>query len=125
MYYSSFGSDRHYDHHHYHPYRRSDRGYLLEEFKKEKKPTFDGHLKKPEDAEAWTIGMNKLFELHSYTINMRAKVVKFSLIDKVDIWWEDVKWVRDIRMEELSWHAFKRIFRKKYLSERYYYNKEK
>jgi len=35
-YYSSFGSKRHYDHHHYHPCRRSHRGYFMEEFKKEK-----------------------------------------------------------------------------------------
>ena len=34
MYYSSFGSDRHHDRHRYHPYRRSDRGYFLNEFKK-------------------------------------------------------------------------------------------
>ena len=31
-----------------------------------------------------------------------------------------MKWVKDIRMEDLSWHEFKRLFRKKYLSERYY-----
>ena len=31
-----------------------------------------------------------------------------------------MKPVRDIRIEDLSWHEFKRIFRKKYLSERYY-----
>jgi len=36
-----------------------------------------------------------------------------------------VKWVRDIRTKELSWHEFKRLFRKKYLSERYCNNKAK
>ena len=46
-YYSSFDSYRHYDRHHYHPYRRIDRGYLSDEFKKEKPPTFDGEMKKP------------------------------------------------------------------------------
>ena len=40
-------------------------------------------------------------------------------------WWEDVKWVRDIGTEDLSWHEFKRIFRKKYLSESYYDDKAK
>lgn len=34
-----------------------------------------------------------------------------------------MKHVRDIRIEELSWHEFKGIFRKKYLSERYYDSK--
>lgn len=46
-YHSSFGSDRHHDSHRYHPYRRSDKGYMSNEFKKEKTPTFDGEMKKP------------------------------------------------------------------------------
>ena len=50
MYHSSSGSDKHHDRHHYHPYRRSDRGYFLDEFKKAKQPTFGGDLKKTEDA---------------------------------------------------------------------------
>jgi len=33
--------------------------------------------------------------------------------------------VRDIRIEELSWHEFKRLFRKKYLLEKYYDKKAK
>jgi len=63
--------------------------------------------------------MKKNFELHDYTENLMARIGIFSLKGKVDIWWEDVKRVRDIRIEELSWHEFKRLFRKKYLSERY------
>ena len=45
-YYSSSGSNKHRDRHRHHPYRRSDRGYFLDEFKKEKPPTFDGEMKK-------------------------------------------------------------------------------
>ena len=52
MYYSSFGFDRHHDRHHYHPYKRNDRGYFLDEFKKEKTPTFDGEMNKSQDLEA-------------------------------------------------------------------------
>ena len=47
---SSSGSDRHDDWHRYHPYRRSDKGYLLDEFKKAKPPTFDGEMNKSQDA---------------------------------------------------------------------------
>ena len=36
-----------------------------------------------------------------------------------------MKRVRDIRIEELSSHEFKRLFRKKYLSEKYYDSKSK
>lgn len=68
-----------------------------------------------EDAEAWILGMNKFFELHEYANNMKALIAIFSLKGKEDIWWEDVKWVRDIRTDNLSRWEFKRIFRKKYL----------
>jgi len=84
-FYSSCGSDRNYDHHFYHPYKRSDRGYFLDEFKKAKRPTFDGDLKNPEDVEAWLLGMKKLFELHEHTENMKAKIAMFSLKGKVNI----------------------------------------
>ena len=50
--YCSSGLDRHYDRHRYHPYKRSDMGYLPNEFKKAKPPTFDGEMKKSHDAEA-------------------------------------------------------------------------
>ena len=85
MYYYSFGSDRHHDRHHYHLYRRSDRGYLPDEFKKAKPPNFDGDLKKLEDSESGILGMNKFFELHEYTENMKAIIIIFTLKGKVDI----------------------------------------
>ena len=44
--YSSSGLDRNYNYHCYHPYRRSGRGNLLDEFKKAKPPIFDGEMKK-------------------------------------------------------------------------------
>jgi len=52
-FYSSSSSDRHYDRHRYHPYKRSDRGYFSNELKKYKLATLDGDFKKLEDAEAW------------------------------------------------------------------------
>jgi len=36
-----------------------------------------------------------------------------------------VNWVRYIRIEDLKWHEFKRIFKRKYLSERYYNSNSK
>jgi len=119
MYYYSSGFDKHHDRHRYHPYRKRDRGYFPYEFKKEKPPTFDGYLKKTEDAETWIIGMKKFFELHNYIDNMKARVAIFSLRGKTNIWWKYVKQVRDIRIKDLSWHEFKRLFRKKNLSEMY------
>ena len=46
-YYIGYDLDRHYDHHRYNSYRRIDRGYLLQGFKKAKPHTFDEDMKKP------------------------------------------------------------------------------
>lgn len=90
-FYSSFGSNRHYDRHNYHPFGRSDKEYFPDEFKKSKSPTFDGDLKNSEDEKAWLLGMNKLFELHGHTKNMKAIIVIFNLKGKADIWCKYVK----------------------------------
>jgi len=45
-YHSSYGFDRHDDRYYYHPYRRSDRGYLPDEFMKAKPPTSEAKMKK-------------------------------------------------------------------------------
>jgi len=82
---SNSDSDRHYDRLRYHPYNRSDRGYLSNEFKKENPPTFDGKVKRSQDAEAWLLGMKNLFKLHDYSENMKVRVVTFSIRGKADI----------------------------------------
>jgi len=69
--------------------------------------------------------MIKLFEPHEYTENMKTKIAIFSLKGKENIWWEDAKQVRDIKIEDLSWNEFKRLFRERYLLERYYDRKSK
>ena len=81
-YHSSSSSERHHDHHHYHPYRRSDRGYFPNEFKKEKPPTFYGEMKKPQDVEAWFLGMKNFFRLHDYSENMKYIISTFILIGR-------------------------------------------
>jgi len=99
---------------------RSDRGYFLEEFKKAKPPNFFGEVKRSQDEEAWLPGMRKFFMLHDYLENMKARVANFSLKGKTNIWWEDVKNVRDIDEEDLTWSEFEQLFKEKYLSERYF-----
>ena len=65
-------------------------------------------MKNLEDAEAWLLGMKNLFELYDYTENIKDRIAIFNLKEKAYIWWEDVKWVRYINTEELSWHEFKK-----------------
>ena len=97
----------------------------MDEFKKTKPPTFDGELKKPNDVEAWLLGMKKFFDMHDYIENMKASIAIFSLKGKLYIWWEYVKRVGGINTEKLIWNEFKRLFKKNYLSERYYGGKAK
>jgi len=106
MYDSSSDLDRHHDRHFHHPYKRSDKGYFPYEFKKEKQPTFDGEMKKPQDAKTWLLGMRKFFKLHDYSKNMKARVATFNLKGKADIWWEYVKNFRGINEEYLTWSEF-------------------
>ena len=56
---------------------------------------------------------------------MKENIATFSLKGKADIWWEYVCNFKGIHEEYLSWHAFKRLFKKKYLSERYYDDRAK
>jgi len=79
---SSSSSRRHC--HHHHPYRRSE--YMLEEFKKFNPSRFYGDMKKSEDVEAWSLGMNKFFRLHSYSKNMKTKIDMFNIKGKENIW---------------------------------------
>jgi len=56
----------HNGHHPYHPYSRSDRRYLLNEFKKAKPPILYGEMRKSRDVEASFFGMNKFLRTHDY-----------------------------------------------------------
>lgn len=56
-FYSSSGLEMHYGYHHHHPYRRSEKKYSPNEFKKAKPPIFNGEMKKLEDEGAWLLGM--------------------------------------------------------------------
>lgn len=68
--------------------------------------------------------MKKFFRLHDYSENMKSRVATFSLKGKAYIWWEDVKNVRDIYEEDLTWSEFGRLFKKKYLLERSFDDRE-
>lgn len=80
-------------------------------FKKQKPPTFDGDMNKAEDAEAWMLGMKIFFRIHDYSENMKARFFPYNLKGRTDIWWEDLKNVRDITEKELTWEEFENLFR--------------
>jgi hypothetical protein len=105
--------------------QKPSKGRKFEEFRKSKPPSFDGEIKKGEEAEAWLLGLKKYFRVHDFSENMKARVATFNLNGKASIWWEDLKNVKGVREEDLSWERFEKYFRKKYLSEKYFDEKTK
>jgi hypothetical protein len=47
--------------------RKNSKSHNLEEFKKVKPPSFDGEIKKGEDAKAWLLGLKKYFRVHDFS----------------------------------------------------------
>ena len=56
---------------------------------------------------------------------MKARVAIFNLNGRASIWWEHFKQVKKINERKLKWKQFKKYFRQKYLSDRYYDDKTK
>ena len=44
----------------------------------------------------------------------------YNLTGKADIWWQDIKGVKNLKEKYLSWRVFKKYFKRKFLSEQYY-----
>ena len=49
----------------------------------------------------------------------------YNLSEKADVWWQDLKRVKGIKEKNVNWSTFKRYFKKKFLSEQYYEEREK
>ena len=49
----------------------------------------------------------------------------FQLSGKVALWWQEEKSVDNIHSKKLIWKIFLKMFKKKYMSERYYDEKAK
>jgi hypothetical protein len=81
--------------------RKHSKTHSLEEFKKAKPPSFDGDIKKGEEAEAWLLGLKKYFSDHDYSQNLKARITIFNLNGKASIWWEDLRNVKGFYEKEL------------------------
>ena len=101
------------------------RDHSQDEFKKAKPPTFDGEVKTRQEGEAWLLGIKKYFQVQDYSGNMKARVAIFNLNGRASIWWEHFKQVKRINESKLKWKQFKKYFRQKYLSDKYYNDKIK
>eukprot|EP00253_Pinus_taeda_P012064 PITA_12064 len=91
---------------------------LQGEFRKIKPPHFDGEHE--EAAEAWLINMNKYFQLYEYDHNLKARLAIFQLQGKATLWWEEVKIVKGVTEQNITWDNFQKFFKERYLTERFY-----
>jgi hypothetical protein len=66
--------------------RKHSKSHDPKEFKKSKPPTFDGEIKKGEEAEVWLLGLKKYFRVHDYFENLKAQITIFNLNGKASIW---------------------------------------
>jgi hypothetical protein len=106
-------------------HRRSRVDELKGEMNKIKPPTFDGEHKKEEDAETWLLGMRKCFQLHNYSSHLEGRIVMYQLKGKESMWWDHLVQVQHVREKDITWKEFKRYFKRKYLTKRYYDRKMK
>jgi len=77
---------------------------LQGEFKKIKPPNYNSEME--EAAEAWLINMNKYFQIYEYDENLRAKLAIYQLQGKATLWWEEIKKVKEINKQEVTWEKF-------------------
>ena len=57
-------------------------------------------------AEAWLINMNKYFQVYEYNRNLKARLAIYKLREKATLWWEEVKNVRSIDEQDITWEFF-------------------
>ena len=88
---------------------------LQGEFQKIKPPTFD--VEAEEVAKAWKINMNKYFQVYEYNNKLKAHLAIYQLWEKATLWWEEVKNVRGIEDQNITWDEFQQYFKDKYLIE--------
>ena len=80
---------------------------------------FNGEVEKGEEVEAWLSGMKKYFHICNYSDKLKSQMAIYNLTRKVDIWWQDIKRVKNLKDKYLTWRFFKQYFKMKFLSEQY------
>lgn len=78
-----------------------------------------------EVVEAWLTDMGKYFHIYEYIEQLKERLEVYQLRGKATLWWEEIKIVRKINEEKVTWKEFQKHFKDKYLTEQYYNEKEK
>ena len=81
---------------------------------------FNEELEKGEESEAWLLAMKKYFQIYNYSDRLKVRMAIYNLTGKVDIWWQDIKRVKNLNNKYFTWRVFKKYFKRKFLSKQYY-----
>ena len=81
---------------------------------------FNAEVEKGEEFEAWLSGMKNYFQIYNYFDILKAQMAIYNLTGKSDIWWQDIKRVKNLKEKDVTWRIFKKYFKNKLLSEQYY-----
>jgi len=52
--------------------------------------------------------MKKYFQIYNYPDRLKARMAIYNLTSKANIWWQDIKKVKNIKEKYLTWKLFKR-----------------
>ena len=86
---------------------------------------FNGEVEKGEEAKAWLSGMKNYFHIYNYSNRLKAQMAIYNLTENDDIWWQDIKRVKNVKEQYLTWRVFKKYFKRKFLSQQYYEERAK
>jgi len=64
--------------------------------------------------------MNKYFQMYEYDHNLKARLAIFQLQGKATLWWEEVKIVKGVSEQTITWEKFQKYFKERYLTEHFY-----
>ncbi|XP_057787276.1 uncharacterized protein LOC131004588 [Salvia miltiorrhiza] len=80
---------------------------------------------RPEDAEKWIRGVERIFQYINCEDNEKVKCATYQLVDEADFWWESVKnTITKEQLGELTWVEFKAKLFEKYTPEYYRHRKQ-
>ena len=86
---------------------------------------FNGEMEKGEEAEAWMSTMKKYFQIYNYSDRLKVRMTIYNLTRKDDIWWQDIKRVKNIWEKYATWRTFNKYFKIIFLFEQYYEERDK
>jgi hypothetical protein len=64
--------------------------------------------------------MRKYFQLQNYSPHVEGRIVMYQLKGKASMSWDQLVQVQHVREKDITWKEFKRYFKMKYMTKRYF-----